>query len=96
MRHLADLEAHIRRHNPKDRSFAVLDPDDMAKGSIMGWPIIDPHSGKAEYALTLRSAEPEVFGKAFKKKYGNLVEMFATRIQLEHALIVIQSATKKP
>lgn len=78
---LTNTARRARRMTP----FHEIDPD-TDNGSICGFPLFDNHLNEVAYVLTIKHDEPEFVTKAFRRKYGTLLEHFFVRILLEHKL----------
>jgi hypothetical protein len=89
---IADLGAYFHRNSKSRRTYLFM-REEVDNGSILCMPIVDPTTGKAVYALSILTSEPEFFRKQTVKKFSGIAEYFGTRILMEYGLKLILTHT---
>jgi len=84
---IQDIESHVRRKKPY--YVASGDPE-TDKGSICCVPVVHEVTGDVIYVLSIKSFQPKQIDEEFKKRFKPVIEVFVTRIRLEHTLIEIK------
>jgi hypothetical protein len=83
-------EEMVRKVNKKERRFLRSNTQDGESGAQLCFPVIHGSTGCVEYVISIAGNKKACLVEEHAQLYSWIIEHFATRISLEHSLLVLK------